>query len=100
MISNEMLPSLDFDTQIKYLLDADLQIEADNMFNIYMSSLRDFFLAQFMKQLSLTNITLENCELQKSLVIKNCRVAMKATLPKNAPSSWNTEVVFCILFLM
>jgi hypothetical protein len=94
IVSTQNLPSFDFGSEISDLLSVGSQLEAENMFNIHMGSIRDFYLTQFMKQLSVTNLTIENCEIQKEWIVNGCKAALKDALPPKAPTNWDIEVSF------
>ncbi len=92
-IESEKVPLFDFSEDMEILVQNSTSLlELEVIFAKYLTMLRDKYLDDYMKRVSLTGLAVDNCRKEKETLVKECRLAMEAALPNNAPAHWSVEV--------
>jgi hypothetical protein len=88
-------PIFEFGREMQQLINnpEENQFELEIVLNDYLSLLRDHYLSDFVKRIDLYQNNLDIINIEKTVVLKECKAAMISALPIAAPSSWTIDVI-------
>jgi hypothetical protein len=91
-IEMEQPPIFEFAKDCESLLDSASPLELQNIFCVYMNRLHDYYFVQFLNRLSNDKVDRNYCKVQKQVILTECTVAMKASIPSVLSKEWLYDV--------